>query len=153
MDRSADTLDLLYLASPSTVNYHSPQQRSASEQKGFDMDSLEDDMKLKQWCKVHWQASFRKSLDSYNPLTYHDCCFSFSRRGYSRKYDHPEAYSFSVLKVASLRKLTSEEELHSWIRNKMQEHIKEGRTPVFPTINSPHQESTLVREDGLQCSP
>jgi len=58
-----------------------------------------------------------------------------------------------VLKVASLRKLTSEEELHSWIRNKMQEHIKEGRTPVFPSINSPHQESALVREDGLPCSP
>mgnify|MGYP000382023965 CR=1 FL=1 len=117
------------------------------------MDSLVDDMKLKQWCKVHWQASFRKSLDSYNPLTYHDCCFSFSRRGYSRKYDHPEAYSTSILKMPSLKQLTSEDELHSWIRNKMQEHIKEGRTPVFPTVNTPHIETTLAREDGLQCSP
>lgn len=110
-------------------------------------------MKLKQWCRIHWSASFKKSLDSYNPLTYHDCCFSFSRRGYSRKYDHPEIYSTSILKVPSLKILKNEVELHQWVRNKMLEHSREGRVPTFPTINTPHLESTSGREDPMHCSP
>lgn len=40
--------------------------------------------------------------------------------------------------MPTLRAITSEEELHSWIRNKMQERQKAGKTLIFPSINSPH---------------
>ena len=150
MDSSIDTIDLLFLSSsPSSLKVLSPHQSLNIDIKVFDLDNPSHDHKLKQWCRVHWPATIKKSLDNYNPVVYHDCCFSFSRRGYSRKWDHPELESTSITKIPTLKGLTSEEEFHSWIRNKMQERQKAGKTLVFPSVNSPHLEAPNQREDSF----
>lgn len=96
------------------------------------------DQKLRKWCGVHFSATIKKGLDNYNPAIYHDCCFSFSRRGFSKRWDHPALESRSISKIPSLKVVTTEEQFYSWLREQMQERQKTGKTLVFPTINSPH---------------
>lgn len=104
----------------------------------FDLDDPSHDAKLRLWCRVHWSATIKKSMDSYNSLTFHDCCFSFSRRGYTKRWDHPILESFPISKIPTLKLVSSEEELHSWLRNRMQERAKAGKTMVFPSVNTRH---------------
>jgi hypothetical protein len=150
MESSTDTHDLdHYSSSPSTHKTHSQQLSPSNEIRVFDLDNLAHDERLKQWCKIHWSATIKKSLDNYNPAIYHDCCFCFSRRGCSKRWDHPVEDSQSISKIPTLKQVTSEEELHSWLRNKMQDRQKTGETLVFPTINSPHLQAPRAREDFL----
>ena len=153
MDSSSDTLDLLYLGSPSSRKVNSHTQSPNSETKVFDLDDATHDGRLRQWCRVHWPATIKKSLDNFNPVTYHNCCFSFSRRGYSKKWEHPDLESTSITKIHTLKMVSSEEEFHSWLRNKIQEHAKAGRTLIFPSINIPHLEVPHQREDHLPSPP
>jgi hypothetical protein len=150
METSTDTLDLLFLSSsPSTHKVHSHNLSPTSETRVFDLDNPSHDLRLKQWCRIHWPATIKKSLDNYNPVTYHDCCFCFSRRGFTRKWDHPEEESHPITKISTLKEVNSEEEFHSWLRNKMQERQKAGKTLVFPSVNSPHLQAPHQREDCL----
>jgi hypothetical protein len=153
MESSTDTLDLLYLSSsPSSFKTHSHHLSPSSETRVFDLDNPSHDLKLKQWCKVHWPATIKKNLDNYNPVTYHDCCFCFSRRGFTKRWDHPEIESTPITKIPTLKEVNSEEEFHNWLRNKMQERQKAGKTLVFPSVNSTHLEPPSERED-LFSSP
>jgi len=113
------------------------------------MDNPSHDLKLKHWCRVHWPATIKKSLDNNNPVTYHDCCFCFSRRGFTRRCEHPELESNPITKIPTLKGVTSEEGFHSWLRYKMHEREKGGKTLVFPSVNSPHLEVPGHREDCL----
>jgi len=150
MESSTDTLDLFYLSSsPSTHRVHSHHLSPSSETKVFDMDNPSHDLKLKQWCKVHWPGTIKKSLDNYNPVTYHECCFCFSRRGFTRKGDHSEEESHPITRIPTLKEVNSEEGFHSWLRNKMHEREKAGKTLVFPSVNSPHLQPPHQREDCL----
>ena len=150
MEPSTDTLDLLFLSSsPCSHEVHSHHLSATSEIKVFDLDNPSHDLRLKQWCKVHWPATIKKSLDNYNPATYHDCCYCFSRRGFTKRGDHPEAESTPITKIPTLKAVYSEDELHTWLRNKMQERQKAGKTLVFPSVNSPHLEAPGQREDSF----
>jgi hypothetical protein len=123
----------------------------ASHSKKFNPASEDDEQDLKNWCWFHWESLFRKGIQSFNAPTYHDCCLSFSKKGYVKKNTHPPLQSASVLKIPGLKKATSPEELHIWLRERIEEHQRLGRKPVFPTINSPHlEEDSEERED--ECS-
>ena len=110
----------------------------SSETKVFDLDDPRHDEKLKQWSKLHWTNTIKKSLDNSNAVTYHDCCFCFSKRGYSRKWSHPQQEALCIAKMPSFKAITTEEEFSFWLRDKMIERTKKGMILIFPSINIPH---------------
>lgn len=104
----------------------------------FDLDSTEDTVELKIWSKNNWDRVVKKSIENLNPLVYHDCCFCFSRRGFSKNAGHPALESCSILKIPSLKDCKSADDLYKWLRQKIVEHSKQGRKTIFPAINRPH---------------
>lgn len=112
----------------------------------------EDDVQdLKNWCKFHWKETLCKGIDGSNAPTYSDCCFCFCRKNYGGKSTHPPLQSASVLKIPSLKKVTSPEELYDWLRSRLLEHQRLGRRPLFPSINTPHIEHD-DSEEGMEAS-
>ena len=97
------------------------------------------------WCKNHY-SDFKKSIDNYNAMTYHDCCNCFSKRGFAKNSSHPPLQSAYILKIPTLRTVTSPEELCSWLKNRMKVHRNEGRKALFPGMNRHH---SAISEDKL----
>jgi len=124
-------------------------QHSADSPKAVEWFSVDDSRHsdlLQQWSRLSWQT-IRKSMDSYNPVVYHECCFSFSRRGFAKKAGHCEMQSVSVLKMPSLKALQGPDELYKWLLEKIKLHQRLGRRPVFPAINRYHTEVEDESED------
>lgn len=79
-------------------------------------------------------------------MSYHDCCNSFSKRGFAKSAGHPPLQSAYILKIPTLRTVSSPEELCNWLKNRMKEHRSEGRIPVFPTMNRHHTDMVEEKE-------
>lgn len=94
---------------------------------------------MKTWCNRHYLETVRKSIENYNALQYHYCCNSFSRRSYAKRAGHPSIHTANILKIPSLKAVSSADELYHWLRMRMREHQSEGRPAFFPGINRPHQ--------------
>ena len=67
-----------------------------TQERTLDLTKKTDIQELKMWCRVHWHKTVKKGLQSFKKVTYHDCCFTFCRRGSSKKAGHPELESASV---------------------------------------------------------
>ena len=106
--------------------------------KLFDVESDVHDKELKEWCRLHWQHTVCKGIQSYNAPTYHDCCVSFSKKNCVKKMSHPSIQSASVLKIPSLRNGSSHEELYRWLKERLRVHGRLGKKTYFPSINTAH---------------
>ena len=116
----------------------------------FDLSSDRDSLELVAWARLHWGSTIKKSIENQNPAVYHDCCFSFSRRGFSRKAGHPRLQSYSIHKLPSLKEVRTAEEFTMWLRSRMKEHQDLGRQPVFPSINCYHIDTVEMDEEDLE---
>lgn len=117
-------------------------QRSVSPEpdlQDFNLCDLHHLELLREWSRVNW-PTIKKSIESYNPVIYHECCFCFSRRGFSKKSGHSDLQSASILRMPSLKTVSSPEELYKWLLDKLKYHHKLGRRLVFPAINRYHCE-------------
>jgi hypothetical protein len=101
---------------------------------------------LREWSKSYW-STIKNSMNSYNPVTYHECCFCFSRRGFAKKAGHCEMQSVSVLKMPSLKALQGPDELYKWLLDRIKLQHRLGRKPIFPAINRYHVEVEDESED------
>ena len=108
----------------------------------------DDCQELKTWCRLHWLHTICKSVQNSNAPVYDDCCISFSRKGFVNRISHPLIQSASVLKIPSLRKVNSPEELYDWPRERMMVHLKLEKKLYFPSINMPtsHQTTRKTRQ-------
>ena len=113
-------------------------QTHSSLPKPFDLASDDDAQELKTWCRLHWLHTLSKGILNSNAPTYHDCCISFSRKGYVKRLSHPPLQSASVLKIPSLRKTNSPEEFYDWLRERLVVHHRLGKKLFFPSINVAH---------------
>ena len=104
----------------------------------FDLASEEDAKELKTWCRLHFQHTISKGIQGCNTPIYHDCCISFSKRGCVKRLSHPSLQSASVLKIPSLRRADSPEDLYEWLRSRMIVQYNLGQKVYFPTINTAH---------------
>ena len=116
----------------------------------FDLNSEDDAKELKNWCRLHWMYTLSKGIRSYNAPTYHDCCMSFSRKGFVKKISHPPLQSASVLKIPSLRKTSSPEDLYDWLRERLEIHQRLGKKLYFPSINMSHFTSDEEIEEDTE---
>src|SRR3990167_5572424 len=122
-------------------------QRSLQEVNIFNQHSKADCLRLKEWCTYHWYGTIKKSIDSMNPVVYHDCCFSFSRRHFSKRANHKPLESASVLRIPSFKNLHTDDDFYKWIIDKIKVHEKIGRRAVFPSINKHHIDDPTQAEE------
>jgi hypothetical protein len=123
-------------------------QRSLEDVNIFNQHNKADCLRLKEWCTYHWYGTIKKSIDSMNPAIYHDCCFSFSRRHFSKRANHKPLESASVLRIPSFKSLHTHDDFYKWIMDKIKVHEKLGRKAVFPSINKHHiEDQTLAEEE------
>lgn len=106
----------------------------------IDLDDDGDCRSLREWCSLNWCSVVQRSITSGNPMTYHDCCLSFSRRTFSKSSGHPKIESLSVLKIASLRGLNNDRAFYDWIVGRLMVHKAMGRPLYFPAINRHHRD-------------
>lgn len=92
------------------------------------------------WAKFHYTDTIKKGIENSNIIYYHECCFCFSRRSFCKKAGHPMHFTHSILKVPGLKDVTTASEFYDWLRQKIQEHKDNGRSPLFPGINRYHRE-------------
>ena len=116
------------------------------EVENFSIDDPRHAEQLREWCRLCW-STIKKSMESYNPAIYHECCFCFSRRGFAKKAGHCEMQSVSVLKMPSLKALQGPEELYKWLLDRIKLQHRLGRKPIFPAINRYHTELEDDSED------
>lgn len=130
------------LCDASTQHSDSP----APEVEYYRVDDPRHSELLREWSRLSW-TTIRKSIDSYNPVVYHECCFSFSRRGFAKKAGHCEIQSASVLKMPALKAIQGPDELYKWLLDRIKLHQRVGRKPVFPAINRYHADMEDESED------
>lgn len=139
------------VATSTTGGSASSPSRRLEEVVYFNHNDKADCLRLKEWCTYHWYGTIKKSMDSMNPAVYHDCCFCFSRRHFSKLSNHKPLESASVLRIPSFRNLVTHDDFYKWILDKIKVHEKLGRKAVFPSINKHHieEESEAAEEEEV----
>lgn len=139
------------VATSTTGGSTSSPQRRLEEVVYFNQDDKTHSLRLKEWCTYHWYGTIKKSMDSMNPVVYHDCCFCFSRRHFSKLCNHKPLESASVLRIPSFRNLVTHDDFYKWILEKIKVHQKLGRKAIFPSINKHHieEESEMAEEEEV----
>ena len=79
-------------------------------------------------------------------MYFHDCCFSFSRRGFHSRSGHNIESTTSVHKIRDLKRCINEKDFKDWIRMRIEKRIEEGKITFFPTINCQHTEVLTTDE-------
>ena len=130
-----------YFLYPNTSNDSTDNARSVLVQRDntvFDPKDSDHKTKLLQWCSIQWPCTFKKAMSSGNPLVYHDCCTSFSRRHFSKNAGHPPLQSSTVTKMPSFKDVNSSEDLFRWLYKLLADNTKRGRRCLFPSLNRQH---------------
>ena len=104
----------------------------------FNPKSPADKDKLLRWCEEQWQPTFLKALQSSNALYFHECCFSFSRRGYSKLAGHPPLQSSPINKIPSFKEVINSTDLYNWLLAKLSDNHRRKQKVYFPAINRLH---------------
>ena len=106
----------------------------------FDMENEDHHYRLKKWCLQHMVTTIIKGAKGFNKVSYHDCCFCFTKRRFTPISKHPETETQSITRIPTLKDLTAPIQLYEWIISRMQAHKKDGRKIYFPTVNTIHRE-------------
>lgn len=126
-------------ASTSRSNQSLPRVMLFQEQVAlFDKDDEDHHRRLLEWCQVQWTATVKKSIESSNSLFYHDCCGSFSRRGFSRVAGHPWLATCSVLRLPGFKEVDSPDKLYHWMVKNLCDRAQSGKATYFPALNRYH---------------
>lgn len=121
----------------------------------IDLNSDDHKKSLQQWCSLHWNKTIKRSITSFNSLTYHDCCASFSKRGFTGRGHHPAHESCTVMKIPSFKALKNGDDFYNWMLLRLHSHKRLGRQTLFPAINRTHPDvaqaalTDLERENEL----
>ena len=107
----------------------------------INIDDKKDQEDLREWCEYHWNQTVKKSMDTFNTLIYHDCCLSFSRRGFSGRSKHPDDESCTIMKIPTFKIIKCAEDFYNWIENRIRVRRPLQREPMFPAINRHHCDS------------
>ena len=81
----------------------------------MDLQNSRHVQELRHWCDDHWVRTVKRSIENYTVLLFHDCCYSFSRRAYSKKGSHPPLQSVSVLRIPTLKWVCTAEQFLKWM--------------------------------------
>lgn len=113
----------------------------------FDSNNKKHVERLQDWCRVHWQNVFKRSMQSSNSIYYHGCCNSFSRRHFVKVAGHISLATCSLRKIPSFKGVNSPEDLYRWLLNLIMQNSQHGKLALFPTINKYHTEEISSEEE------
>ena len=148
MNAKSSKIPYLKSTSTSDTSTQTPRSnRATSFLQCFDPRNPTDKTILLRWCEEHWLTTFRKSMQSSNPLFYHDCCSAFSRRAFSKLAGHPPLQSSPVHRIPSFKEVCSSTDLYQWLLGKLSENHRRGQKVFFPAINRVHYD---LQEEGLE---
>lgn len=116
----------------------------------IDVDNPLDIERLKAWCHVHWQVTFRSAQLHSNAMEFHICCIAFSRRHFAKTAGHPDHMTLRLNRISSFKAVETEESLFYWLVSIARERARRGERTPFPTINIKHQE---CQDNELACKP
>lgn len=105
-----------------------------------------EEVVLKEWCCVYWEGVLSKAINTGSTVFYHDCCLSFSRKGFTKKSGHPAEMSVSVHRLPELKKCKGHEDFFVWIEEKLSLRRTLGLPLFFPTINCCHTNLKIQRQ-------
>ena len=108
--------------------------------KPFRVEDSRDLTILSDWAHLYWNSFIRKTLEGSGTLYYHECCFSFSRKGFQKRSGHPSEMTVSVHRLPELKRCGRVSDLIEWLSEKIKQQYANGKTPYFPSINSFHNE-------------
>ena len=106
----------------------------------FDYTDPQHCQRVKEWCRTHWEPTIKKSMVSFNPLVYHECCFCFSKRAFSKKSNHRPLESSSILRIPTIKSIAGYDGLFKWILAKAKSRTQNGLKTLFPAINRYHMD-------------
>ena len=112
---------------------------SFTELPVFDPSSTQHKARLYHWCRNHWPV-FCRSLHHQNPIYYHECCNSFSRRRFSKLAGHPSLQTSSLVTIPSFKEVASAEDFFRWLLKMLTFNSKKGHQCRFPALNRYHSE-------------
>ena len=113
------------------------------EQNGIDrseliLSSRNHIARLEDWASLHWETLISKAKTCKTTVYFHECCFCFSRKGYTLKAQHPQEMTVSVQKIPELKSSLSYCDFFDWLFQKLHARHKRGYAVYFPAINAPH---------------
>jgi hypothetical protein len=123
-------------------------EESQPKETFIDPENTKHISRLLEWCKVHWTATFKRSLEACNCLYYHGCCNSFSRRRFTKVAGHPSIQSCSILKIPSFKEVDSADDLYRWLLKMITANTSKGQRMPFPSINKYHVEEVSDDEEN-----
>ena len=106
----------------------------------MNFDNASDLKSLDEWCSLNWNMCLRRCIEGSGYMFFHECCFSFSRRGFHKRSGHAEEMTVSIHKMRDLKRCLDERDFIEWIKTKIKKRIEQGKIIFFPTINCLHTE-------------
>ena len=113
----------------------------------FDSDNKKHVERLQDWCRVHWQTVFKRSMQSSNSIYYHGCCNCFSRRHFVKVAGHLSLATCSLRKIPSFKEVNSPDDLYRWLLKLSLHNNQHGKQALFPSINKYHTEEMSSEEE------
>ena len=115
-------------------------------------DEKTEELILKEWCYIHWTGVLSKAIRAGSTVFYHDCCLSFSRKGFTKKSGHPPEMSVSLNRLPELKKCKDHQDFFLWIKEKLSLRQALGPPAFFPTINCCHTNLKIPKQtDEVQA--
>lgn len=105
-------------------------------------------IRLREWCEVHWELVFARGLDSKNPVYFHDCCTSFSRRSFAKHAGHPTLNTTSIQRLPAFREMKTASDLFKWLLKWLRDMSANQAVCHFPRLNVQHAPRTGQEVDG-----
>jgi hypothetical protein len=93
---------------------------------------------LRNWCHPAWENIIMPSMNSGNPVSYHDCCNAFTTRTLTEKASHTIKQPMKVFLKAN--GIINQDTLYSWAIKEIHERVRSNRPSYHPTLNTMHHE-------------
>ena len=91
--------ELFYLEKATSTDGASNEATGSKiSRRTFDFTCQGDQAELTRWCGQQFEETISRGLRLHNTPFYHDCCFCFSRKGYTRKCEHSQ-FNFRAAKT------------------------------------------------------
>ena len=114
----------------------------------FDMDNDEHHDQLKQWCTDNWNPLIVSAKEKKQRITFHECCFCFTRKTFTPSAGHSPDVSFTFYPGVYSQTIKNPTELYAWLIKSMEQHKTQSIPLIFPRINVTHHRRHLL--DSLE---
>ena len=104
----------------------------------FNIDAQNHHERLKEWCEANWPTFFVRERDKRQRITFHECCFCFTRKTFTSGSGHPQTANVVFYPGLESQDLKTPTDLYDWLIRRIRFHQKAKLPLIFPRINITH---------------